>query len=55
MNKRVKYGLPGLAGAFTLSSGVTGYWCQNDAFWLVLLALVGAATISTMLVVFDEA
>lgn len=54
MNNRVKYGLPGLTGAFTLASGVTGWYCHSDLFALVLLVLVSTAVFSTFLIVIDD-
>ena len=46
--KLVKLGIPGLTGAFTLSAGVTCWWCRDPyAAAMILMVLVFAAVIST--------
>ena len=55
MNKSVRYGLPGLCAAFTLASGVTGFWCRSgDVFGMVLFLLVVMAGASVAAVVFND-
>ena len=55
MNKRVKYGIPAIAGAFPIAAGTVGWWCREPviaALTVVLLALVSG--FATAIIVADE-
>lgn len=48
--KLVKRGIPGMVGAFTLTAGVSCWWCRDPGIAaLVLMALVFASVLSTVL------
>ena len=54
-NKSVRLGIPGLGFAFTLSSGIVGYFAKEPLVAaLMILVLCGAVAISMGLAIGDD-